>query len=150
MTHHTAWDQLFKKFEGRVYAPNRAEEEKRRDLEEFLTEDFFLTNNELRDKQYSQRKHARIRGFDSGTFNQWINGQRLPDGDNLFHLALVYGPIIYDIIGVKGGGYDPRERFVVELFRGFDDDGRRDALKLLKDIKERREPIDSQNPEFST
>lgn len=33
------------------------------------------------------------------SFNQWLNGVRLPVGDNIEYLAAAFGPQVYDILG---------------------------------------------------
>ena len=134
----SAWEILHAAYHDAKFEPNRTEDERKQALADFLNDDLFLTNFEKQDKQYSQRRHAKIRGFDAGSYNNWINANRLPDSENLFQLALVYGPIVYDIIGVRVAANmnDPRTRLALEYFSGLDDEGKRAALKKLKAIKE--------------
>jgi len=147
----SAWEILHRAFRDMKFEPNRTEDERKQALADFLNADLFLSQFEAMDRQYSQRKHAKARGFDAGSFNNWINANRLPDGDNLFQLALVYGPIVYDIIGVRAASnmLYPRTRLALEYFGGSDDEGKREALRKLKSIHDRskgKQEIDNLNP----
>lgn len=67
-------------------------------MEKFL-ETEFEKMRESKGWRYSQAQWSKYLGVSHQSLNQWMNGLRLPTGDNVFALAAKLGPEIYDILG---------------------------------------------------
>ena len=66
-------------------------------MEQFLAEQFELMRQK-KGWRYSQSQWAKSLGVSHQSLSQWMNGYRLPTGDNVHVLADKLGPKVYDIL----------------------------------------------------
>ena len=85
-------------------------------MEKFL-ETEFEKMRESKGWRYSQAQWSKYLGVSHQSLNQWMNGLRLPTGDNVFALAAKLGLQVYDILGQpRRISDDPRIQRLNEIY----------------------------------
>jgi len=75
------------------------EVDKTKALMRFLTEKYFDWAREKGDRRTKDKDFAQYLGVPIASYNQWVNGYRLPNYENAIKLSLKLGPEIFDILG---------------------------------------------------
>lgn len=74
------------------------------------------------------------------SFNQWINGGRLPVGENVEYLAAVFGPVVYDILGKpRAMPDDPILKIVVDQWELLNESERDQLIQFINTVLEGKE-----------
>lgn len=74
--------------------------EKINQLHALLT-DAYLDYVNQHHRKVGYNEFARYLGVNVGSFNQWMNGNRLPSYDNSLRLSMKLGPKVFDILGYE-------------------------------------------------
>ena len=110
-------------------------DEKQKQLEEmarFLLEEY---NRYARGQKRltSAANWSKELGVNNTSLSQWMNGLRLPSGNNTHRLAKHLGPRVYEITGTPPlMPDDPLLLIFVKLFFAADEQTREEALAVLK------------------
>lgn len=93
--------------------------------------------------QMSKEKHriikdnemARWLGVSVGSFNQWINGNRLPSYPNIMKLSSKLGSQIFEIFGYSKAAVidDPQLMYLAEQWTNLSEDSRKYIIELVKE-----------------
>ena len=75
------------------------DERRRKELVIDLLNDAHIEYQAQVRRPVSQSEFCRHTGIAQTSYSSWINGLRLPAGDNVHRLADLFGPLIYDIVG---------------------------------------------------
>lgn len=124
------------------------EAKRRKELAKFL-------NRRLVEKfgRMSQTQIARMIGVSQSSLSQYVNGTRLPTGQNLHYLADAFGLEIYDICGVpRQMPNDERFKRIAEKWAYLPEDFQKKLADLAEDEFEMLKESDYgkfRNPELS-
>jgi hypothetical protein len=93
--------------------------------------------------ELTKEKHRMIRdnemsrwlGVNVGSFNQWINQNRLPGFDNVLKLSVKLGPEVFDIMGYDKAAIitDPELMFVANQWKLISEESRKWIINLIKE-----------------
>ncbi len=87
--------------------------------------------------EIASRKLEKPVSISVASFNQWINGVRLPVGDNIEYLAAAFGPQVYDVMGKpRVMPNDPILKLIVDDFELLDEEERDQLLQFINTILE--------------
>lgn len=75
------------------------ESDRTKELMRFLTEKYFDWAREKGDRRTKDKDFAMYLGVPVPSYNQWVNGYRLPNYENTIKLSIKLGPEIFDIMG---------------------------------------------------
>ena len=114
------------------------EAEKLNSLQELLTEKYLEYVNQRR-RKVGDNEYARYLGVSVGSYNQWINGNRLPSYDNVIKLAAKLGPRVFDVLGYERVMVvaDPQLIFIAERWRLLDNETREQIKDHVREESER-------------
>ena len=89
--------------------------EKVTEFQKFLTEAYLEYAADSGKRRVSDNEFAKYLGVAPASFNQWINGNRVPDVYNAAKLARKLGPRVFDILGFPYivEANDPDLRFII-------------------------------------
>ena len=110
------------------------EAEKLNQLQSLLTEAYLEYVNQHR-RKVGDNEFARYLGVPVGSYNAWINGNRLPSYDNVIRLAVKLGPRIFDILGYDRVMVvaDPQIQFIADQWRHLERDTRDQIIEHIKE-----------------
>ena len=83
----------------------------------------------------ASRKLERPVTISLASFNQWLNGVRLPVGDNIEYLAAAFGPQVYDILGKpRVVPNDPIIKLILDRWGLLDEDEHDQLLNFMDTV----------------
>ena len=114
------------------------ESEKLNQLQALLTEGYLEYVNQRR-RKVGDNEYARYLGVSVGSYNQWINGNRLPSYDNVIKLAAKLGPRVFDVMGYERVMVvaDPQLIFIAERWRLLEHETREQIIGHVREESER-------------
>jgi transcriptional regulator with XRE-family HTH domain len=117
------------------------EQERLNALQALLTEAYLDYVNVHR-RKVGDNEFARWLGVSVGSYNQWINGNRLPSYDNVIRLAAKLGPRVFDVMGYDRVMVvaDPQLLFLAERWGFLDHDTRDQIIEHVKEETVGKEP----------
>lgn len=118
------------------------EKEKRTKLAAFLDR-LFMAEKAIRGRNYSQTTWASEHDFSPPSMSQWINGRRLPEGDNLIRLYSEFGPEVLVCLGMGQNALSFKQRLVWQETSNMSED---DLDALLRMIQERKRKENARDP----
>lgn len=91
-------------------------------------------------RKVSDNEFARYLGVSGASYNQWINGNRLPSYDSALQLAKKLGPRIFDILGYEpvAVSSDPNIMFIAENWRYLDGETRNQIIEHIREELHKR------------
>lgn len=118
------------------------ESEKLNALQALLTEKYLDYVNQHR-RKVGDNEFARYLGVSVGSYNQWINGNRLPSYDNVIKLAAKLGPRVFDVLGYDRVMViaDPEIIFIAERWGLLENDTRKQIIEHIREETNPRKEI---------
>jgi transcriptional regulator with XRE-family HTH domain len=118
------------------------EQEKLNALQSLLTEAYLDYVNQRR-RKVGDNEFARYLGVSVGSYNQWINGNRLPSYDNVIKLAAKLGPRVFDVLGYERVMVvaDPQLLFIAERWGLLEHDTRQQIIDHIREETTGRKEI---------
>jgi transcriptional regulator with XRE-family HTH domain len=118
------------------------ESEKLNALQALLTEKYLEYVNQHR-RKVGDNEFARYLGVSVGSYNQWINGNRLPSYDNVIKLAAKLGPRVFDVLGYDRVMViaDPEIIFIAERWGLLENDTRKQIIEHIREETNPRKEI---------
>jgi transcriptional regulator with XRE-family HTH domain len=118
------------------------ESEKLNALQALLTEKYLEYVNQHR-RKVGDNEFARYLGVSVGSYNQWINGNRLPSYDNVIKLAAKLGPRVFDVLGYDRVMViaDPEIIFIAERWGLLENDTRKQIIEHIREETTPRKEI---------
>src|SRR5512139_2351207 len=115
------------------------DEDKLNALQEFLMEAYVEYVSQRRQK-VSDNQFAKYLGVSAASYNQWLNGIRLPSYDSALQLAKKLGPQIFDILGYEriAVSADPAIMFIAEKWRYLDNETRKQIIEHIEEELQKR------------
>ena len=108
-------------------------------FQEMLTEAYKHYCEQHNSRRASDNQFARWLGVNPATFNQWINGNRLPSYEKAIILSKRLGPEVFDVLGYeRPNTYGDTDdlRFVALHWRDLDAETRQTILAHVQEIVE--------------
>ena len=107
-----------------------------KEMEKFLAEEF-EKERKKRGWRFSQAQWSKLLGVSQQSLSQWMNGLRLPTGENVFILADKLGPRVYDILGEpRRMPDDPGAQKIIELYYSMNEKERQELLDFADKMGE--------------
>jgi len=105
------------------------DDEKLNRLQEYLTEEHIGYMQE-RKRKVTDSKFAKYLGVSTASYNQWVNGNRMPSYDNVIKIAARLGPEIFDIMGYDriAVSNNPDIMLIVDSWRYLDNETREQII----------------------
>lgn len=105
-------------------------------FQELLTEAYMEYIESHGKRRVSDNQFARYLGVSPASFNQWINGNRLPDIENAAKLAKKLGPRVFDVLGYQEVTYieDPDLKFITRNWRYLDGDTQQQIIDHITEV----------------
>lgn len=121
------------------------EQEKLNSLQTLLTEAYLDYVNQRR-RKVGDNEFARYLGVSVGSYNQWINGNRLPSYDNVIKLAAKLGPRVFDVLGYERVMVvaDPQLLFIAERWGLLEHDIREQIIDHIREETTERKAVVTQ------
>jgi len=121
------------------------EQEKLTELQALLTEAYLEYVNQRR-RKVGDNEFARYLGVSVGSYNQWINGNRLPSYDNVIKLAAKLGPRVFDVLGYDRVMVvaDPQLLFIAERWGLLEHDTRQQIIDHIREETAERKAVATQ------
>jgi len=70
---------------------------------------------QARKRRVSDNEYARHLQVSAGSYNQWINGNRLPSYENAVKLSRILGKEIFDVLGYDRPGSEYKSPYLVYI-----------------------------------
>lgn len=129
--------------------PNLTYEQKCERLGDLL-ETIYERERGERGRHYSLTQFSRSHGFHPASMSQWINKQRIPEGENLIHLEAEFGRDVLVALGIQHSFISQRQRALYELTAGMSDAELEELLEHGREISQREQARGSEmNPHHS-
>lgn len=91
-------------------------------------------------RKVSDNEFAKYLGVSGASYNQWVNGNRLPSYDSALQLAKKLGPRVFDILGYERIAVSniPEVMFIAENWRYLDGETRNQIIEHITEEVQKR------------